>query len=129
MRQCLIYLFVKILKVKAPVLNSVVLAFILIGSYAMDNSMFTVGLTIFFGMVGYLFKKLRIPSAPMVLASVLGYLTEQNLRQAMIICDENFFKVITRPITAVILVLAVLLAFGTPITAFLKTKFAGGRNG
>ena len=126
---CALPLFVKILKVKAPVLNSVVLAFILIGSYAMDNSMFTVGLTIFFGMVGYIFKKLRIPSAPMVLAIVLGYLTEQNLRQAMIICDENFFRVITRPITAVILILAVLLAFGTPITAFIGKKFAERGNG
>lgn len=117
-------LFVRILKVKAPILNSVVLAFILIGSYALENSLFTVGITIFFGAVGYFLKKLKVPSAPAILGIVLGYLTESNLRQALIIADGSFIGVIAKPITAVILVVAMLLAFGTPITEFIKKKIA-----
>lgn len=117
-------LFVRILKVKAPILNSVVLAFILIGSYALENSLFTVGITIFFGAVGYFLKKLKVPSAPAILAIVLGYLTESNLRQALIIADGNIFSVISKPITTVILVFAIILAFGTPITELIKKQFA-----
>jgi putative tricarboxylic transport membrane protein len=115
-------LFVRILKVKAPILNSVVLAFILIGSYALQNSMFTVGITIFFGVIGYFMKKLKVPAAPMVLAIVLGYLTESNLRQAMIIGDGSFLNVISKPISATILVIAILMAFGTPIINMITRR-------
>jgi len=115
-------LFVRILKVKAPILNSVVLAFILIGSYALENSMFTVGITVFFGVIGYFMKKLNVPAAPMVLAIVLGYLTESNLRQALIIADGSFMNVISKPISAVILIVALLMAFGTPIIEAIKRR-------
>ncbi|MFA7138339.1 MAG: tripartite tricarboxylate transporter permease [Bacteroidales bacterium] len=117
-------LFVRILKIKAPTLNAVVFAFILIGSYALENSLFTVGVTIFFGAVGYFLKKLKVPAAPTVLGIVLGYLTESNLRQALIIADGSFFGVIAKPITAVILIFAVLLSFGTPITEIIKRRIA-----
>jgi putative tricarboxylic transport membrane protein len=118
-------LFVRILKVKAPILNSVVLAFILIGSYALENSMFTVGITVFFGVIGYFMKKLNVPAAPMVLAIVLGYLTESNLRQALIIADGSFISVISKPISAVILIVALLMAFGTPIIEAIKRRVDG----
>ena len=77
--------------------------------------MFTVEVTLFFGIVGYFLKKFQIPPAPMVLALVLGSLTETNLRQALIIDKNNFLKVCAHPISFVILIIAVLLAFGTPI--------------
>ncbi|MDY0235694.1 MAG: tripartite tricarboxylate transporter permease [Gudongella sp.] len=117
-------LFVRVLKVKAPILNSIVLAFILIGSYALENSLFTVGITIFFGVIGYFMKKLKVPAAPMILAIVLGYLTESNLRQALIIADGSIVGVITKPISAVILIIALIMAFGGPITQMIKKKFA-----
>ena len=116
---CGLGLFVKILNVKGTTLNAMIFAFILIGAYALENSMFTVGLTLFFGLLGYIFKKLNVPAAPMVLGIVLGYLTEANLRQALIIDDGNMFRVISHPISAVILILALLLAFGTPLKDFI----------
>ncbi len=115
-------IFVRILKVKAPILNSIVLAFILIGAYALENSMFTVGITIFFGVIGYIMKKMKVPAAPMVLAIVLGYLTESNLRQALIIGDGSFINVITKPISLTILIISILMAFGTPIIGLIKKK-------
>lgn len=63
----------------------------------------------------------------MVLGIVLGYLTESNLRQALIIDDGDMWRVITHPISAVILVLAVLLAFGTPIKNGIS-KFVTNKN-
>lgn len=115
-------LFVRVLKVKTPILNSIVLAFILVGAYALENSLFTVGITILFGIIGYVMKKLKVPPAPMILAIVLGYLTESNLRQALIIDDGSFLAVISRPISAVILILALIMAFGTPIIEMIKVK-------
>ena len=124
---CGVSLFVKVLNVKGTTLNALIFAFILMGAYALENSMFTVGLTLFFGILGYVFKKLNVPAAPMVLGIVLGYLTESNLRQALIIDDGDMWRVITHPISAVILVLAVLLALGTPIKNGIS-KFVTNKN-
>ena len=117
-------LFVKILNIKPHTLNAVVLAFILIGAYTLENSMFTVGLTIFFAVIGYLMRKLSIPTPPLILALVLGTLTESSLRQALIIGDGSFLNMITRPITATLLTIALLMAFSAPLknlfTSFRK---------
>ncbi len=121
---CALPLFVTVLKVRPGILNGVVIGFILMGSYAMNNRLFDVGVTVFFGALGFLFKKLKIPAAPMVLAIVLGYITETNLRQAMIMNKGHFTRIISRPISAVILVIALLLAFGTPIKNLIKGIFA-----
>lgn len=117
-------LFVSILKVRPGVLNGVVIGFIIMGSYAMSNSLFDVGITIFFGAVGFIFKKLKIPAAPMVLAIVLGYITETNLRQAMVMAHGSIYGIISRPISAVILVIAVLMAFGTPLKKLFIKLFS-----
>lgn len=50
---CGVSLFVKVLNVKGTTLNALIFAFILMGAYALENSMFTVGLTLFFGILGY----------------------------------------------------------------------------
>ncbi len=54
-----------------------------IGAYTVHNSMFDVWLMVVFGVVGYAFKKLRYPLAPMVLALVLGDRAEENFRNAI----------------------------------------------
>ncbi len=115
-------LFVQILKVKPAVLNAVVLGFILVGAYAYSNSIFVVGLATFFGVLGFVMKKLELPAAPMVLALVLGSLTESNLRQALLLADGNFWRVISTPISAVVLVIALFVAFGNPIITAVKAR-------
>lgn len=57
-------LFVRILNVKTSTLNALIFAFILVGAYALENSMFTVGVTLFFGLLGYILKKVGVPAAP-----------------------------------------------------------------
>ena len=86
----------------------------------MNNSLFDVGIVIFFGGIGYLFKKLEIPAAPMILALVLGNNLEVTFRQGMTLVRGNIFSFISRPITAVILLAAVGLAFGKPIHSVVK---------
>jgi putative tricarboxylic transport membrane protein len=117
-------IFIKILKVKAPILNAVVMGFILIGSYALNNSLFNVGLTIFFGALGYFMKQFEVPAAPMVLAIVLGAMTEKSLRQAMMLADGSVVTMIGKPIVIVVLLIALGLAFGTPIQNAVKFALA-----
>ncbi len=121
---CALRLFVMILKVRPGVLSGIVIGFILMGAYALGNSLFDVWVTLFFGAVGFFFKKLKVPAAPMVLAIVLGYITEVNLRQAMLINGGSFISVVSRPVTSVIMIIAMLLAFGTPIKKLFSRLFA-----
>lgn len=113
-------LFVKIIKVRPSILNAIVIGLIILGSYALSNSMFDVGVAVLFGAIGYIFKKVEIPSAPLVMALVLSYITEMNLRQAMTISRGDVFSIISRPIVAVILIICVGMIFGGPLTDFIK---------
>ena len=126
---CALPLFVTVLKVRPGILNGIVIGFILMGSYAMNNRLFDVGVTLFFGAIGFVFKKLKIPAAPMVLAIVLGYITETNLRQAMIMNKGNFMRMVSRPVSSVILIVALLLAFGTPIKNLIKRLIGRAKAG
>jgi len=112
-------LFVKILNVSSPILKAVVMGFILMGAYSLNNSMFDVGLTLFFGALGFLMKKLEFPATPMVLALVLGNLLETSLRQSMIISNGNPAIFFTRPISGTILAIAILAV----IWPFIKKGF------
>ena len=121
-------LFVKILNVPRPILSATVMSFILIGSYSLNNSMFDVGLTIGFGVLGFFMKKLDYPAAPMVLALVLGNLLETSLRQSMIISNGDAMLFFTRPISGTILAVAIFVMIypmiKKTIQYFLKGKTA-----
>lgn len=114
-------LFVRILQVPRQVLNSVVMAFILIGAYSLNNSMFDVGLTIFFGLIGYFMKKLEIPGAPLVLALVLGNLLENSMRQSLILSNGSPAIFFARPISGVIMTLALAAIVWPVIKSLRKT--------
>jgi len=99
-------LFVRALLVPKAALNAVVIAFILVGAYSLNNSMFDVYLTIGFGFIGYFMKKLKYPGAPLVLALVLGQLLETSMRQSLILSGGSFGIFFARPISTVLMVIA-----------------------
>src|SRR5436309_2818362 len=76
-------LFAAILRVPFSIIAPVIIVICAIGAYTVHNSMFDVWLMVVFGVVGYAFKKLRYPLAPMVLALVLGDRAEENFRNAI----------------------------------------------
>ena len=99
-------LFVRTTNIKKPILYTFIFLFTIIGSYAIRNSMLDVGMTIAFGVIGWLFKRYNYPVAPVVLGVVLGRIMEMNFRQAMMRDGvESFY---TRPLTLIFLTLAVL---------------------
>ena len=79
----LVGLWAKLLKVPQSILFPLVLAFTVVGAFVTTNSIFDIGVLLFFGVVGYVFKKLDIAIAPMAFTLILGPLTENSLRQAL----------------------------------------------
>jgi putative tricarboxylic transport membrane protein len=69
-----------------------------------------------FGVIGYVFKKLDYPLAPLVLALVLGDLAENALRQSLIMSQGSLLILFTRPISGVITAVAVFF-FALPLIA------------
>src|SRR5690606_29730044 len=98
----------------ASLLAAVVTAISIVGAYASENSMFPVYVTLFFGFLGYVLRKVNIPLAPIVLALVLLPMAETNYRQALVVAEGNHMIFLQQPITVVLLVLA-LLSFLVPL--------------
>jgi putative tricarboxylic transport membrane protein len=76
-------LFAAILRIPFSIIAPVIIVICAIGAYTVHNSMFDVYLMLIFGVIGYAFKKLGYPLAPMVLALVLGDRAEENFRNAI----------------------------------------------
>jgi len=76
-------LFAAILRIPFSIIAPVIIVICAIGAYTVHNSMFDVWLMVAFGVIGYAFKKLSYPLAPMVLALVLGDRAEENFRNAI----------------------------------------------
>jgi putative tricarboxylic transport membrane protein len=112
----LIPLWVQVLKVPYPILFPIIILFCLIGSYSLNNSVFDPVMMIFFGIAGYLMRKFRYEGAPLVMAFVLGPLLEQNLRRSLIISGGSFSIFVTRPLSAVILMVAFILLLSSFLT-------------
>src|SRR6185436_14802672 len=82
-------LFAAILRVPFASIAPVIVVICAIGAFTVKNNMFDVWLMLIFGVVGYVFKKLDYPLAPMVLALVLGDAAESAFRQSMLISQGN----------------------------------------
>jgi len=102
-------------------LNAVVMAFIFIGAFSLENSLFNVGLTIFFGVLGYLMKKMQYPAAPFVLSLVLGNLFEKNLRQSLILSNNSFAIFFNRPISAAIMAIVIIVVLRPILMKLVRT--------
>ena len=76
-------LFAAILRIPFSIIAPVIIVICAIGAYTVHNSMFDVYLMVAFGVLGYAFKKLGYPLAPLVLALVLGDRAEENFRNAI----------------------------------------------
>jgi putative tricarboxylic transport membrane protein len=100
-------LFAAILKIPFAILTPLIVVVCAIGAYAVHTSMIDVWFMLIFGVVGYAFKKLDYPLAPLVLALVLGDLAENALRQSLIMSQGSLAIFLTRPIAGVLTALAV----------------------
>lgn len=105
----LIGLWVKLLKVPYRLLFPAIVLFCAVGVYSTNNNSFDVWMVAAFGFIGYLFIKLGCEPAPLLLGLILGPLMEENLRRALLIARGDWSVFVTRPMSAVLLSMAVLL--------------------
>ena len=77
-------LFASILRIPFSIIVPVILVVCAVGAYTVNNALIDLSIMLVFGVVGYLFKKLDYPLAPMVLALVLGDMAESSFRQSML---------------------------------------------
>jgi TctA family transporter len=105
----LIGIWIKLLSVPYRVLFPAILLFCCVGAYSINNNIFDVFMTLPFAILGYLFKKFDCEPAPLLLGFVLGKLMEEFLRRAMTISRGDATVFFTRPLSATLLVLAILL--------------------
>jgi putative tricarboxylic transport membrane protein len=118
----LIPLWVSILRIPYSILFTLILAFCVVGAYSLDNSVFDVGIMLGFGILGYCFKKVDFPVAPLVLTIVLGKMMERGLRQSLEISGGDFSIFITRPVSAAFLAITALLFIYPIISAVRRAK-------
>ena len=119
----LVGLWVKLLKIPPPWLYAGIIVVSVIGVYGAGNSVFNVGLLFVFGLLGYLMRRFDFPAAPVLVGLILAPMAEQSLRQALIISQGDWSAFVTRPISASLLFIAVLLLVGKPLYKRIRAVF------
>jgi putative tricarboxylic transport membrane protein len=102
----LVGLFVNLLRVPYPYLYPAILAFSILGVYAVNGSVVDVWIMLLMGVLGYLLRKLDFETAPIVLGVVLAPMIELALRQSLAMSDGHYGIFLQRPIAATLLVVA-----------------------
>ncbi|KQX24496.1 tripartite tricarboxylate transporter permease [Variovorax sp. Root434] len=104
-------LFASILRIPFSIIAPVIIVICAIGAYTVHNAMLDIWFMLGFGVMGYLFKKLDFPLAPLVLALVLGDKAEDSFRQAMLVSQGDVMVMFSNPLVGGITTLALVLLF------------------
>jgi putative tricarboxylic transport membrane protein len=119
-------LFAAILRIPFSIIAPIILVICAVGAYTVHNALLDISVMLIFGVLGYVFKKLGYPLAPMVLALVLGDMAESAFRQAMLISGGNMRIFWSNPLVGSIVTLALLMLFWPAISIALA-KLRGPR--
>jgi putative tricarboxylic transport membrane protein len=120
-------LFAAILRVPFSIIAPVILVICAIGAFTVHNSLFDVWLMLVFGVMGYIFKKLDYPLAPLVLALVLGDRAEDSFRQSMLMSQGEVGIFFANGLVGGITALSLFLLFWPLISKAIEV--VRGRNG
>jgi putative tricarboxylic transport membrane protein len=118
----LIPMWVAVLKIPYSILFAIILGFAVVGAYSVDTSVFGVGVMLAFGVLGYAFKKLDIPLAPFALTLILGPMMEKALRQSLEMSGGDLSVFYSRPLTATLLAVALIVLIVNTAPVFSKIK-------
>jgi putative tricarboxylic transport membrane protein len=122
----LVGVFVRLLYIPIGLLLPIVVSISAIGIFAVNGNIFELYLALGFGVIGYVFRKMAIPVAPLVLSLVLGGMMEQSFRQAMTISGADPGVFVRSPI-CIALLAASTIALSIPFIAPLLRWHAEGR--
>ena len=99
----------KLLKIPYQTLLVLILIFCIVGAYSLDNSVFDIGVMIVCGLLGYAFKKLDFPLAPLILTLILGPMMERSLRESLSMSQGDYSTFFTRPISLFFLIVTAII--------------------
>ena len=120
----LVGLFAQLLKTPPAMLYTGVIAFSVLGAYALNFNVFDMVMLFGFGIVGYVMQRYDFPMAPAVLALVLGILAEQHLRRALSVSNGDFMTFIERPISLALVALILAVAILPPVIRAVRARRA-----
>ncbi len=112
----------RILKVPRNILMPIILVFCVVGTFAINNTLFDVGVMLVAGLVAYLLEENEFPIAPAILGVVLGGMLEENFITSMIKSDGDLLAFFARPIAATLAVVTILVWITPPLMALLRKK-------
>ncbi len=105
----LIGIWIKLLSVPYRWLFPSIVLFCAIGVYSTNNNTFDIWMVGLFGVIGYLFHKLGMEPAPLLLGFILGPMMEEYLRRALLLSRGDWSVFLTRPLSAGLLATALFL--------------------
>ena len=110
-----------ILRIPFPIIAPVIVVICAVGAYTVHSNMLDVWMMLIFGIIGYAFKKLKYPLAPLVLALVLGDMAESSFRQSMLVSNGSIGVFWSNPLCGSIATLGLLLLVWPIVTKVWTT--------
>ncbi|HLX28527.1 MAG TPA: tripartite tricarboxylate transporter permease [Casimicrobiaceae bacterium] len=117
---------IRVLQLPEAVTSAFVALFCFVGAYSARNSLTDLWMIVIFGIVGYLFERLRFPIAPMVLGCILGPIAETSFMTSMIAYQNDWTIFFRRPISGTVMVLTAL-ALVYPLVRYLRAVLRARR--
>lgn len=117
------FLATAVLRLNRMILSGIVLTLCVTGAFAVSNNVFNIYVMVFFGFIGYTFNKYKIPQSPLILASILGSMMENNWTQSMKFADGSLAVFVTRPLSCALLILSIIF-IGMPLVKRINANKA-----
>ena len=121
----LVRYWLSIFRIPYVVLFPAILFFCCIGTYSVNNNVQDVVITAVFGLIGYLFLRLDLDPAPLMLGFILGPMLEENFRRSMLLSHGDFSTFITRPISGTLFTLIAIFVVWQAVAFFMQARKNG----
>ena len=112
--------FARVTLIPVQLLWPCVFMFSIVGAYALDQSLFDVYTALVAGIIGYFMRVYGFSVVPLAIGLLLGGILEQRLGQSMVMLDEKWWLIVTRPLSLIFLVFTALALFASPLRALFR---------
>ncbi len=119
-----IKVFKQVLRIPQTVLMPIILAFCIVGSFAVENAVFAVTVMLVLGMIGYLMEENGFPIAPAILGLVLGPMLEEKFLTSMLKSKGDLMAFFERPVAGSLGVLTIVIWFSPLVIRLVQRKMA-----
>lgn len=120
--------FARVTLIPVQLLWPCVFMFSIVGAYALDQSLFDVYTALVAGIIGYFMRLYGFSVVPLAIGLLLGGILEQRLGQSMVMLDEKWWLIVTRPLSLLFLVFTAFALFAAPLRALFQRLHPSQRN-